>query len=123
VFSLNMLLNTDAGRCYALSEIESFLKEAGFERLQPIEPGVLMDAKKAGAARLAIDMPRQPKEKQAKKPEPAKSAPGEKKPEPAPAEPVAEAEAPASEAAAPEAPATESPAAEATTTSSDSGTS
>ena len=83
VFSLNMLLNTDGGRCYSAAEIEKYLKEAGFERTVPIEPGVLVDARKAGPPRLAIDQPRQnPPKGEAKDGKPAAGGnpkPGENK--------------------------------------------
>ena len=100
VFSLNMLLNTEGGRCYSEAEVTKFLKEAGFQRLQPIEPGVLFDARKEGPARLLIDQPRQPREAKPKAPEVEKKAPGVEKPAlAAPAEAPAAAEAPAVEGA------------------------
>ena len=82
VFSLNMLLNTDGGRCYSGAEVEKFLKEAGFERAVPIEAGVLVDARKAGPPRLAIDQPRQNPPKQEKKPGEQKPGGGGRGPRP-----------------------------------------
>jgi SAM-dependent methyltransferase len=48
LFSLNMLLNTDGGRCYSLHEMDGFLKDAGFGRIRVLEPYSLLEARKAG---------------------------------------------------------------------------
>ena len=50
LFSVNMLVNTMAGRCYSVSEIRGWLSNAGLRdiRKQPLDDTVLVFGKKAG---------------------------------------------------------------------------
>lgn len=50
LFSINMLVNTEGGRCYSIHEIRSWLEKNGFKRVRhkSIDDSVLIDAVKPG---------------------------------------------------------------------------
>jgi SAM-dependent methyltransferase len=43
VFALHLLVNTENGQCYTLEETRQWLREAGFEKVQEIEPSCLLE--------------------------------------------------------------------------------
>lgn len=61
VFSLNLLLTTDEGRCYAPSELDPWLKEAGFRDVRMTEESVLLEAKRPGSPRSKEKPPEETK--------------------------------------------------------------
>ncbi len=48
VFSLNMLLQTEGGRCYSAGELSGWLREAGYRDVRALEPHVLLEGRKPG---------------------------------------------------------------------------
>lgn len=81
VFSLNLLLTTEHGRCYSAAEVDAMLKEAGFRDVRMTEESVLVEAKRPGPPKP------KPESKPAEKKEarPPETPAAEKKEEPAPA--------------------------------------
>lgn len=105
VFSLNLLLTTDEGRCYSASEVDALLKEAGFRDVRMTEESVLVEAKRPGPPKPKPES--KPVEKKDAKPDEKPAAGKKEAPASAPAAEEKEASAPAAEEKEASAPAAE----------------